>query len=292
MNYDCFNSVLGIKGCDEVAPINELYINGSTGLAGINILSASAIADEETNTGLELLKGCRFNAILEVLSDAKTELSKYFKFNKIIHNYHFNPVTHFRNGAFLYEAVVSSAYQYSKIQCDVIYIKSKSIQSSTLTITEDGVARTMALTLAVGLNAINVNSTASNTLSFGATFANDVYYDGTAFFSGDVRILCDDIAFFCSYKRELAQAIRFKAGYNYMLEMVNSNRLNSVIEKDMAVGTMALWYGSYNSNNGKFEGGEYQKHLSSAIETIKNSLNDINDCCIECSQIKHVYAKP
>lgn len=292
MNYDCFNQVLGIKGCDEPTPINDLYINGSTGLAGINILSASAIADEETKTGTELLKGCRFNAIQEVLSDAKTELSKYFKFNKLIHNYHFNPVTHFKNGLFLYECVMSTAYDYAKIQCDTIYIKSKAIQTSTLTITEDGVARTILMSLAVGTNAINVSATASNTLSFNATFTDDVYYNGTAFFQGDVRIMCDDIAFLCAYKRELAQAIRFKTGYNYMLELVNSNRLNSAINKEMAVGTMALWYGSYNSNNGKFEGGEYQKHLSSAIITISNSLNETNDCCIECSQTKHVYARP
>lgn len=292
MNYECFNEVLGLIGCDEDLPINDLYINGASGLAGINTLAAASIADEETKTGIELLKGCRKNAILETVSDAKTQLSKYFKFNKIIHSYRYNPVTHTRSGDFLYNAVVSSSYDYAKIECDYIVITSTAIQSGTLTINEDGQVRTIAIDLIIGANKINVNAVAYSTLSLSTTLTDAIYYEGGAFFKGVVQLLCDDVAFFCTYRKELAQAIRFKTGYNYMLELLNSNRLNSAINKDMAVGTMALWYGSYNTNNAKFEGGEYQIHLNAAIETIKNSLNDSTDCCIECSQIKHVYAKP
>lgn len=290
--YECFEKYLGIEGCNEDEPINGLYINGSKGLAGINLVSAGAIADEETQSGLNLLRGCRSSAIFETISDAKIELSRYFDFNKVIETFYNNPTQGFRYGDFYFQKFISTGYKYAKIECKEIKIISQGIETITIEIEEDEVVRTINANLIVGVNTITINANAFNSFELRTTTSVPIRYDGLTFFEGTIQLKCKDEAFWCAYAEELALAVRYKTGYLYMNEIVSSNRFNAEIQKEVAIGNMQLWYGGYNANNGRFEGGEYHKFLNSAIQTIKNSLVNDNDYCITCSQIKHLYARP
>ena len=290
--YECFEKYLGIEGCNEDAPLNGLYINGSKGLAGINLLSAGAIADEETQTGMNLLKGCRTSAILETIADAKIELSRYFEFNKVIETFYNNPTQGYRDGYFFFQKYIHTGYKYAKIECKEIKIISQGIETINIEIEEDGVIRTISVDLVVGSNTITINSNAFNSLELRTTTSVPIRYDGLTFFEGTIKLVCKDEAFWCAYAEELALCVRYKTGYLYLSEIVSSNRFNAEIQKESAEIMMQKWYGAYNPNTSKFEGGEYHKYLKSAIQTIKSALNNDNDYCIACSQIKHLYAKP
>lgn len=290
--YECFEKYLGIEGCNEDEPVNGMYINGSKGLAGISLISASNIADEETKSGLSLLKGCRHNAIIDTISDAKIELSRYFEFNKILHKHYYNPTLYSRSGIFNYFIDNSSIYKYSKIEVSTITIVSKGVETITLTIEEDKNVRTLSVDLVVGNNVVTINSTANFRFELSITTSVEIIYDSESFFRGTILVRCDDELFWCAYASELALAMRYKTGYLYYNELISSTRLNTTIDRNTALTNMQMWYGVYNQNNGRFEGGEYQKYINSAVQTIKNSLINDNDACIVCNQIKHLYAKP
>lgn len=289
--YSCFENLIGIDGCSVSNPDSGLWLNGKYGLPSVDLATASSVVDSETQTGINLLVGSRYRAILETISDAKSELSKYYQFNNIAEVINYNGLYNTYTGVQDY-----TFYNYDdllQLSIKTMQFRSATNSTKTLTIIEDGISRTISVVcLSNQVTTVTINALAQSTLEFNIDLGTDIFTSGKMFANFTLKKVCSDDAFWCNFKQELGLAIQYKAGYNVMHEIASTNRFNGGFSKEVAVANMSLWYGTYNSNNGKFEGGEYQKYLESAINSIKNGLNSINSCCLTCNKPKMVYVKP
>lgn len=75
-------TIIGIRDYDNcLTPESDLWIND---LPGISLKRASAVSNEEVQTGAELLKKCIRTAVKKVVADFDTQISPYFDFNAIV----------------------------------------------------------------------------------------------------------------------------------------------------------------------------------------------------------------
>lgn len=274
---NCFDNIIGVIGCKGAESTTGLYINGSEGIEGISIKTASLSADSETISGHELLKGCIKKATTEIILQASEKLSRYFQFNTVLNNY-----TYVNNGlpqtnpdalTFLFD----SYNLYSCYYINTLTFRSADTQTAILTI--NGVAQNIDLIANTDL-LVQVNTEYFDALTIQITGTN--IYTNTSFFSGVIQKRCSEDKFWCMYKKELAMSIRYLAGSMFFAEVVNSDRYNltTFTNRELA------------SDNYTRCDAMAKRYLISAIEKIKNNISSSNCGCLKCTDINYSYAKP
>lgn len=273
---NCFDNIIGVKGCTDTTSTSGLYINGVEGVEGISLKTASNSADSETISGQNLLKGCIKKASTEIISLATAELSKYFQFNSVIRNYKFfNDGTPITNPTQLSMSIGDNIY--SAFYIDTIEILSTDSQTAILTI--NGTNHDVDLVANV-VSQVMINDEFSDELTMSIQGTN-IMYD-TSFFKGVIQHRCSQEKFWCMYKKDLALSIKYLAGSMFFAEVLNTDRYNLTTNLDNEK-TSA----NYNRCLGLST-----KYLKTAIETIKNSVSNERNCCLKCNDTLYTYAKP
>jgi hypothetical protein len=273
---NCFENIIGVIGCKGAESTSGLYLNGTEGIEGISIKTASLSADSETITGHDLLKGCIKKASTEIILQASEKLSRYFQFNTILDSYTYlnNGVATTNPPALLFP--FDSYNLYSCYYIDTLVFKSSDSQTAVLTI--NGVNQNLTLVANTDY-VLQVNKEYYDSLTIQITGTN--IYTNTSFFNGIIQKRCSEDKFWCMYKKELAMPIKYLAGSMFFAEVINSDRYNLVTftNKELA------------SDNYTRCDAMAKKYLTSAIEKIKNSIP--NSCgCLKCTDINYSYAKP
>jgi len=187
---NCFENIVGVIGCKGTESTSGLYLNGTEGIEGISVKTASLSADSETITGHDLLKGCIKKATTEIILQASEKLSKYFQFNTVLNNY-----TYLNNGATITNPPVllfpfDSYNLYSCYYIDTLVFKSSDSQTSVLTI--NGVNQNIILVANTDY-VLKINKEYFDSLSIQITGTN--IYTNTSFFNGIIQRRCSEDKF-------------------------------------------------------------------------------------------------
>jgi hypothetical protein len=275
---NCFENIVGVKGCTDTTSTSGLYINGVEGIEGISLKTASNSADSETISGQQLLKGCINKATTEIQFLASEELSRYFQFNSVINSYKF-----FNNGTAQTNPTDVVLYLndyyslYSSYYIDTISILSTDTQTAILDI--NGITYNVDLEANVSKDVL-INTEFYETLTI-SILGTNIMTD-TAFFRGIIQYRCSEEKFWCTYKRDLALSIKYLAGAMFFAEVLNSDRYNLTTSNDREMAS---------SNYSRCEK-TAKNYLKTSINKIKNSIANETCPCLRCTDIDYTYIKP
>ena len=104
----------------------------------------------------------------------------------------------------------------------------------------------------------------------------------TAFFRGVIQYKCSEDKFWCTYKKDLAMAIKYLAGAMFFAEIINTDRYNLTTSNDKETASS-----NYNRCEQKAN-----SFLKSSINKIKNNISKETCPCLSCTDINYTFAKP
>lgn len=313
---------IGIESdCDTcTTPSSGLFLNGPMGLPGITLKDAAAIADSETGSGLILLQNAINQALLQAKNDLKLHIRKLYRWKNTIDQstygeftQDFLPLTPGENG--ITEISIPDWCKYARICIPFIKTQvSSGIGVNELKIIDLNTNTTVASKF-VSIGSSDVITTEFNfesdskdiaivwdtsAITANDTDARDIFHqqrdflsirtDGTTYgIQPKIQVICDPELLLCDLEKEMAYAVRFRAGANFMLELLNTDKVNPpvVCKTGQAQINLDAWAGFI--LDGKFIPGEYQRYLDQVIESLPDIVERCN-CCFECNTTQIQWA--
>lgn len=290
-----------------------LYLNG---IPGITLKRASAIADENYLSGLELIRADEKESVETVIRDILMEISDSIntglihssKDKKIVYHEDAEYVTPGTTGI---KIVSNNTDPYSSTLIHYLEFYSKTAGGNiTYTITDGEDTTTITQALLKGYNKIQVDYTCRNNLvyitaDFGAeelikdSLSSCKCYNTCAIVSPvdgsfedvednvlgyQISCICDDVPLICRFAEYLKNAVRFQLGIKLMTRLLVSDNAVPVVYngQDQAKYLLKLWSGGIDTVTGKMIPGEYFLEIKKISKMIRNFLKSNGSVCFGC----------
>lgn len=306
--------IRGIEGCGD--SLSGLNIND---LSGINLKMAAAIAPQEYEGGVQLLREKIKFATKVVKSEFKKAISKKFQFDTQIEDAN---SCEFSQGVFFWPAtpvkrglvIKRVDTRLAKIHIRRLFIRTKTSGNTLLYIQDGNAEYTYEISLIGGLTTLNLNE----------TFESDEIYitiDNTAFemsqgicdepcgtcsghrksyymrvqgwdgananeyvygINVEGSLICDEDELFCNVLDRMYFPILYQAAVQIIQERIDGPRLNNftLFNSDRAEKLLETYTKKYDDE------------MKSCTESLKQYLETISDLCLKCKGNRYVTELP
>lgn len=311
---DCLNNVVGVRCLGGPSPLSGLYVED---LEGINLKTASDIADVRYTSGLDLISKKLSFAQKAVVNDIQAALLPYFRVNTLIEELkigHFKttystPSPNERGVKFK-----TRNSRLMKIRIKKIEIELQEANTTSIVSIKDGIDQTdfefttdangkavlspeyFSKTNEVFVVIADGNVTPKHTqIKPGCNCYNKTseFLIGWGWNNGSqasstfglvVQALaeCDNEEIVCLMSSKLGFPILYKTGIEIVKEWIVSDRLNPVTIIDDGTEEFLLE---------EFES-QYKKQLKTLVESVPRFMSTIDEVCVVCNQSKYYESTP
>ncbi len=311
---DCLNNIVGVKCSGGPSPLSGLYVED---LEGINLKTASDIADVRYHSGLDLILKKLSFAQKEVVTDIQAAFLPYFRINTLIEE--------FKIGQFKTSFAIASPNERGakfktrnsrlmRIRIKTIEVQIQEPDTTSTILIKDGETTTpieftsdamgnatiqanyLSKTNEVFVVIEDINVTPKQTqLKPGCNCYNKTsefligwgWNNGatsTSTFGLVIQAVaeCDNEELVCLMSSKIGFLILYKTGIQIVKEWIVSDRLNPVTIIDDGTEEFLL---------DEFER-KYKQHKKTFVESVPRFMSTIDEVCVVCNQSKYYESTP